>query len=130
MTRRVFIAGGALTGKTTFARKLGQGGNVRTIHTDDYLSTPHEAVPDVVRSEVLASGDVVVEGTHVARLLRRYPELAKGQYVYYLGTHVDEQTPGQRRQATGIQTVWRQARPALHRAGAIVIQGKRRPTPE
>jgi hypothetical protein len=130
MTRRVFITGGARTGKTTLARVLRRG-QTRIIHTDDYLSTPHEAVPDVVRSEILASGDdVVVEGTHVARLLRRYPELAKGQYVYYLGTHVAEQTPGQRRQATGIRTVWQQARPALHRAGAIVIQGKRRPTPE
>lgn len=124
MPRRVFITGGARTGKTTLARKLAQGMSVRTIHTDDYLDHPHDEIPDVLRSQ-LPEGDVVVEGTHVARLLRKYPDVAKGAYVYYLGTHVDAQTPGQRRQATGIRTVWRQARPALHRAGAIVIQ---RPT--
>lgn len=125
MPRRVFITGGARTGKTTLAQKLSHGGELRTIHTDDYLDRPHADVPDVLREQVLASGDVVVEGTHVARLLRKYPDLAEGAHVHYLGTHVDEQTPGQRRQATGIRTVWRQARPALHRAGAVVIQGKR-----
>lgn len=119
--RRVFITGGPRTGKTTLARKLAQGGTVRTIHTDDYLDREHADVPSVLREAVLASDDVVVEGTHVARLLRKYPDLAQGARVYYTATHTPGQTPGQQRQAKGIRTVWRQARPALHKSGATVI---------
>lgn len=116
---RTFIVGGSLTGKTMFARRLSVGGRVLTIHTDDYLHHDHADIPDKVREDVLKHDNVVVEGTQVARLLRRYPELAEGARVYVHRHHGKYDNPKHVAQEKGVHTVWKQARRKLK--GATIL---------
>jgi hypothetical protein len=114
---RIVVAGVPRAGKSTLAAYLAQGAPV--VATDDYLGLGHDRLPDGVAARLDGCAEWVLEGCQAGRVLRRYPHLAEGAIVYYLARPVLMLTPGQRRQAKGIATVWERTQGAL-RASDVV----------
>ena len=99
---RVAICGGANTGKTTLANTVTDGRDV--VHTDDFIGTLPEVGGGAIIAESLANTPrFVLEGTKAANALRA--GLVVDVVIWAETVHV-EHTPGQARQARGIETVF------------------------
>lgn len=117
---RVVIAGVPRAGKTTLAKRMRP--DLPHVHTDDYKHLPWSDVPDAILRDLRALEDGwVLEGVQSLRVLRRALDndidLGVTRLVYLRTPH-EELTPGQRRMAAGLETIWRGVRPRLR--GVIV----------
>ncbi len=100
--RRIAIAGGPKTGKTTLADTSTPGGP-RIIHTDE-IEAPWAELPDLIVEECRNSAAYVVEGVQVGRALRKglNPEV-----VVYLNQPFGQLTKGQASMSRGCATIFR-----------------------
>lgn len=119
---RIVIAGGPRTGKTSFARTLGQHRS-----TDDLIGT-HDwsGVSELVASQwMVAPGPWVIEGVAAVRALRKWlvahPEGKPCDVVHWLRKPMVARSPGQETMAKGCESVWREVEPELRRRGVEVV---------
>lgn len=113
--RRILIAGGPRTGKTTFANRIASKLRVAPRHTDDLIGLYQwSAASDEVARWFDDPGPFVIEGVAVARALRKwlaFHHAGKPADVVYLGSvpHV-ALSIGQASMASGCETVWNEIR--------------------
>ncbi len=105
--KRVAVAGGPHTGKTTLAKALADGREL--LSTDDYIKGENGRaavafldVPDQALLDLAGKEAFVIEGVQVARCLRMGLQV---DVVLVLDEAFGERTKGQEAQAKGVRTV-------------------------
>jgi len=120
--KRTFIVGGPGTGKTTMAKTMSS-----PRHADELI----RGKSWTEQSEYIAHnlGDTgTLEGAAVVRGLRKWlaqnpsQRLDETEVIHLSQAHIPL-TAGQERMAKGIETVWNEIRPELHRRGATIREG-------
>lgn len=102
--RRIAIAGGPNTGKSTLA-------NIATrhevIHTDDFMHLEWTDVPWVLLGRIFKREDFIIEGVQVGRVLRKAQELRiiPVTACVILDTPYIELSQGQERMAKGCKKI-------------------------
>lgn len=100
--RRLAIAGGPRTGKTTLAgRLIGRS----QVHTDDFMALPWAEVPEATIAACSSHQCFVVEGVQVARALRKGLEV---DAVIWMGRPMVTLSDGQASMAKGVYTVFQE----------------------
>lgn len=127
--RRIFIAGGPRTGKTTLARELAAATGAPIVHTDDHIALGWSAASSHVATLMAAEGPLIVEGVAVPRALRKLlaarPDLTPCDRLIVLRAPHVALTPRQAGMTTGVLRVLRAITPALRQRGVEIVDADR-----
>lgn len=99
--KRVVIAGGPKTGKTTLARAVTDR---PVYHTDDYSYLPWAEIPKLVNEELAGKKAYVLEGVQAGRALRKG---LKPDVVVYLTEPRAPRSKGQMSMGKAVHTIFR-----------------------
>lgn len=129
--KRIAIAGGPRTGKTTLAAKLDEGGNGKHVYHTDSVKDEDWSQASLIASRWFdeVDGPLIVEGVRVPHALRKWLEKHKddGQkpvdVLYILEEPKAEQTPKQEQMGKGAKTVVVGILDELRARGVIVRYG-------
>lgn len=92
--KRVWIAGGTGTGKSTFADSLGRKLNIPVIHGDFLITTEKDnwsKMPHLLIEQIKNKDSYIIEMTQVGRMCRKIEELGldlRPTEYYYLTEHM------------------------------------------
>lgn len=111
--RRVVIAGGPNTGKSTLALSVP---HERIVGTDDYMGMDWEAIPSAIMERVQNEPTFILEGVQSARCLRRG---LCADAVVWLDHPYPPYKPKHESMAKGIKTVFTEWREAQIRSSMI-----------
>jgi len=113
---RIFICGGPRSGKSTFAKRLGEETGLQVISTDRYIGVSWENVPLVAVKALTHAPDWILEGIQAARVLRFWlntqPD-AQVTQVYWFNRAIVNRTARQEATAKGVATVFASVRGEL-----------------
>lgn len=98
--KRIVIAGGPKTGKTTLASAVTDR---EVFHTDDFIGRPWEEIPYFVIDQVKNLTSYVIEGIQAGRALRKG---LKPDVVIYLTEHREPLTPRQQGMGKGCEAIF------------------------
>ncbi len=123
--RRILIAGGPRSGKTTLADSLGKNLNIPVCHTDDLIGQLEWSEASLAVSRWFGEpGPWIIEGVSVPRALRKWfaaqPE-TPAELIFWLGAPAVPLTNRQRGMAKACETVWREVAPAVTRSGMRIV---------
>lgn len=121
--RRIAIAGGPRTGKTTYARKLAAEHGLALVSTDDFASMGWSEASEHVAGLLGKGAPGVVEGVAVPRALRKALAASEARPVdrlLILEAPRVPRTPGQEAMAKGCRTVLAEIEPELRRRGVVI----------
>lgn len=129
--KRIAIAGGPRTGKTTFAAKLDDGGYGKHVYHTDSVKDEDWSQASLIASRWFdeVDGPLIVEGVRVPHALRKWLDKHKddGQkpvdVVYLLEEPQVAQTARQRGMSAGARTVFYDILDELRARGVRIIYG-------
>lgn len=128
--RRILIAGGPRTGKTTEGLALARGLGVGLRSTDELIPEGWSASSLIASKWMNAPGPWVIEGVAVVRALRKWmaahheDEPIPADLLLWRDVALRELTPGQQALAKGVSTVMRSIVPELRRRGLVIAGWK------
>jgi adenylate kinase family enzyme len=126
--RRIVIAGGPGVGKTTLAKRLSERLGLPVLSTDLLVgSLDWSGISNEAALWLNKPGGWIVEGVAMPRALRKWlarspSTAAAGLAVIWMPRAVEDRTSGQRNMAVGVDTVWKQVLPELHRRSVKVLE--------
>ncbi len=123
--RRVVVAGGCRTGKTTLADKWGRDHGVLVRHTDELIHLGWSQASDAAAKWFDEKGPWLIEGVAAVRALRKWAAVHHRDelpcdVLVYLSRPLEPLTPGQQSMNRGVQTIWDQIMPDLARRGVEI----------
>lgn len=126
--RRVLIAGGPRTGKTTLAKQLATMYQIPEVRcTDDIIRTREWSQASLeVASWLHDDLPYVIEGTVVVRALRRWLLHTRmsdrcADFIFYGSTPFVPVTKDQQRMISGCNTIWNEIRGELATRGIRIL---------
>ncbi len=126
--KRIIIAGGPRTGKSTLAVRLGERHGIPVKFGDSLIDTHDWSEASAEVSKWMDEpGPAIIDGVVAVRAIRKWlarnPEdKAPDFVVVYLRDNIQVRTPGQRVMAKGVHTVWEEILPELRRRGVEIVE--------
>lgn len=123
--KRIAITGGPLSGKTTYATKLGAETGLPVTSTDDFIDMGWSEASAHVAT-LLAKGEPgIIEGVAVPRALRKAlaaaPDVKPIDKLVVLESPKVSRSAGQQAMSKGVRTVLEEVLPALRQLGVEVV---------
>lgn len=114
---RIIVAGGPRTGKTTFAKGLGERYGLKVQHTDDLIQLGWSGASAAAAAWFDEPGPWIVEGVAVPRAIRKWlaanPTGKPCDYFLWLQEPKVHMTRGQIQMSAGCLTVWLEVKDQL-----------------
>ena len=121
--RRIAVAGGPRTGKTTTAERLAQQLGLPLTHSDDLISLGWSEASDELAKRMAAAERGIYEGVAVVRAIRKLLERSSDKPIdalLILRQPFEQLTDGQRRMSRAQDTVLYEIVPRLHALGVLI----------